>query len=303
MQKNEITSGLDKGVEGKNLCANCGGVVEAHFCPHCGEKVLTDKDYSILHLIREGTEQLFDFDFKFLNTIGRLLTNPGLLTSEYWAGRRIRYTKPLQLLLLINIFYFFCSYVSSLLGNNIRVMFPTLEDITYDRVFAHMASEAVKTKIALMHIPAAVYYESFNTHLEQLAKSLVILLVPLLALFLQVFYWRSKRFFVEHLISAAHLVSFYVLFWSLFMLLLGGLTATFSHLFQTGQSFQRVLFPILRYLPAPVIGVYIFFALKRVYEESLLVTFVKSALFIFFVIQAITNIYDFILFWVAYVLV
>ena len=294
---------MEGGVATKSVCVNCGSVVEASYCSHCGERILSDKDYSLRHMMKEGLELLVDFDFKFVRTAALLLRKPGFLTTEYWSGRRIKYTNPFQLLLLINIFYFFCSFISEQLGYNIRVMFPALSDLTNDRIFSGWASRVVHAKIAAGQIPAEAYYESFNSHLEQLAKSLVILLVPILAIFLRMFYWRGKKYFLEHFISAAHLVSFYVLFWSLLMLFAGTLAKISALLSSNGHAVQFFSIPMLRYSPPVIIGVYIFFALRQMYRQSIVLTMISCLLLIFVVIQAITNIYDFILFGIAYYLV
>ena len=260
-------------------------------------------DYSLSHIVQEGVGLLIDFDFKFVRTVALLITKPGFLTTEFWAGRRIKYTNPLQLLLLVNIFYFFASFVSSQLGYNIRVMFPVLSDITGDRVFSRWAFSVVQAKIQAGQIPLQQYYASFNSHLEQLAKSLVILLVPILAVFLRLFYWRSKKYFLEHLIPAAHLVSFYVLFWSLFMLVMGGVTKIVSSTSLGSAFFQSSIFRAIHQAPAFVIGVYIFLSLRQTYKQGIWLTGIKAVLFIVVVIQAITNMYDFILFWIAFYMV
>ncbi len=254
-------------------------------------------------MLKEGLELLLDFDFKFVRTAMLLVRKPGFLTTEYWSGRRIRYTNPFQLLLLINIFYFFCSFAGEQLGYNIRVMFPTLGDLTGDRIFSGWASRVVQGKMLAEQIPMKAYYDSFDSHLEQLAKSLVILLVPILAVFLRILYWRSKRYFVEHFISAAHLVSFYVLFWSLLMLFAGGLAKTSALLSSGVHSVQFFSLPVLRYSPPAIIGAYVFFALRQTYKQSVVLTIIDCLLMIFVVIQAVTNIYDFILFGIAYYLV
>jgi len=287
-------------VDARPLCVNCGRPVEAEFCSHCGEKIVSEQDYSLSHVVKEGLGLLIDFDFKFVRTVALLIAKPGFLTTEYWAGRRIRYTNPLQLLLLVNIFYFFSSFVSSQLGYNIRVMFPVLSDITGDRVFSGWAISVVQAKIHASQIPLGQYYASFNSHLEQLAKSLVILLVPILAIFLRLFYWRTKKYFVEQLIPAAHLVSFYVLFWSLFMLVMGGATKIVGSTSVGSSFFQSSLFRLIHQAPALIIGIYIFLSLRQTFRQNIWLTGIKSVLFIVVVIQAITNIYDFILFWIAF---
>lgn len=284
------------------LCANCGQRVEATYCSHCGEKVLSARDHSLWHVLSESFELLFHFDSKFFRTVGLLIAKPGFLTTEYWAGRRVKYMKPFQLLILLNLFYFISSYLSARIGFEIRVMFPTLSDIVTDRIFSAWVYHVVQSTVAAHHIDFTVYQESFNAHLEQLAKSLVILLVPILAVFLKIFYWRTKKFFLDHLITATHLVGFYILFWSSFMLVLGCLMSA-AHFFSADESVIQNIYGTVHYVPAIIICTYIFLSLRRVYRQSVLLSILKSLVFMFVVIQAITNIYDFILFWAAFTLV
>ncbi len=285
----------------ETLCANCGQRVEATYCSHCGEKVLSAHDRSLWHVLSESFELLFHFDSKFFRTVGLLIAKPGFLTTEYWAGRRVTYMKPFQFLILLNLFYFISGYLSARLGFGVRVMFPALSDITGDRFFSGWASHAVQAELAARNISLQSYAESFDVHLEQLAKSLVILLVPILAVFLKMFYWRTKKFFLDHLIAATHLVGFYILFWSLFMLFMGCLIKV-SSFFVPDGSFVQNIWWIVHYIPAVIICLYIFLATRRMYKQSVILTMISALLFIFVVIQAITNIYDFILFWAAFYL-
>jgi len=87
------------------------------------------------------------------------------------------------------------------------------------------------------------------------------------------------------------------------MLFAGSLAKMSALLSSSGHSIQFFSLPLLRYSPPVIIGLYIFFALRQMYKQSILLTIISSFLLIFVVIQAVTNIYDFILFWIAYYLV
>jgi hypothetical protein len=71
-----------------------------------------------------------------------------------------------------------------------------------------------------------------------------------------------------------------------------------------GPSFvQSPFFRWIHQAPALIIGVYIFLSLRQTYKQGIWLTGLKSILFMAVVIQAITNIYDFILFGIAYCMV
>lgn len=87
------------------------------------------------------------------------------------------------------------------------------------------------------------------------------------------------------------------------MLFIGSVTKIETWLSTDATLFQSATFRAMHLAPALIIGVYIFFALRQTYGQGMLLTALKSILFIFAVIHAITNIYDFILFWIAYYLI
>lgn len=86
-------------------CGNCGTQLLGPYCHACGQPT----KHFIRHLpsvMRDLLEGLFNIDSRILRTLGVLIFRPGRLTMEYIAGRRARYTAPLQLYLIVSVLMF-----------------------------------------------------------------------------------------------------------------------------------------------------------------------------------------------------
>src|SRR5437588_8681224 len=97
-----------------DTCLNCGrDVAGENFCATCGQ----ENDHRIVsagHLLRDVFDEFLKYDAKLLNTLRCLIVQPGFLTNEYLAGRRIRYITPLKLYFIISTFFFFTYAVSGM---------------------------------------------------------------------------------------------------------------------------------------------------------------------------------------------
>jgi hypothetical protein len=86
-------------------CKNCGTPLEARFCPQCGQKNI-DLERPLPALLGEAIRESFDVDGRAIRTLWTLLRRPGLLTSEFLAGRRRLYSPPFRLYLVISVLFF-----------------------------------------------------------------------------------------------------------------------------------------------------------------------------------------------------
>lgn len=124
----------------------------------------------------------------------------------------------------------------------------------------------------------------FFTYFLSLLPVMMLLMMPLLALILKLLYMVKKRYFIEHINFCFHLHAF-------IYLLITGLILS------------------IHFLPAwtlalliPVSFIYLFFALKRFYQQGVLLTFLKQMVFAFcypaclFVFLLVTLSISFILF-------
>jgi hypothetical protein len=89
-------------------CDNCSKPLpgQAEYCPGCGQSVKTI-NRPWLEVIREALTELFDFDGRMLISLRLLLTRPGFLAYEYINGRRLSYTSPVRMYLVISLAFFF----------------------------------------------------------------------------------------------------------------------------------------------------------------------------------------------------
>jgi len=60
-----------------------------------------------LEFARETLVELADFDGRMLLSMRLLLTRPGFLSREYIEGRRVSYTSPIRMYLVISLAFFF----------------------------------------------------------------------------------------------------------------------------------------------------------------------------------------------------
>ena len=157
------------------------------------------------HFLHHGLHELTHFDSKIFRTVQALLFRPGLLTVEYLAGRRQRYVLPLRLFLVIfalNLFLYtrpgaalYDVHVMASAGAQGKVLDSKLERAAAKK---NMAKEAL--------------LEQINEHWQHNASLFQLGDVFFFAVWLAVLNWR--RYFVEHLIFALHMLSFSLLFGS-----------------------------------------------------------------------------------------
>src|SRR5262245_13527469 len=87
-------------------CASCGEAVAGRYCGTCGELQLNAGDQSVRAFLKDAASDVASLDSKLYRTVVALITTPGKLTSEFMAGRRVGYVRPLQLFLIANLIYF-----------------------------------------------------------------------------------------------------------------------------------------------------------------------------------------------------
>lgn len=87
------------------VCANCGAPLAGEYCSNCGQRH-EPHVHTIAHFASEAFESITHADSRLWRTLGYLLTRPGLLTREFFAGRRARYLPPFRLYIVISVVFF-----------------------------------------------------------------------------------------------------------------------------------------------------------------------------------------------------
>lgn len=260
----------------EHRCPNCGALAVEAYCGQCGQPQRDRLRASLRTLASEGLEELLDVDAKIAVSLRRLLFRPGALTSEYLAGRRARYLRPLRLYLSISLVFF---VVASLTGS-VSLLRTEIRQGDGDagvRVGASVAGRPVGDAASVgpradpratatagtveasdprRRAPAAEQRaEALMDMVERHMPKAFFALVPMLALALGALYRRAGRHYAEHLIFALHFQSF-----AFVVLTLSELT--------TMAWIPAVVRPGAKPLLLVWLLAYLFLALRRVYGQS-----------------------------------
>ncbi len=100
-------------------CRNCGAALTGRYCSQCGQRE-TGGDLTFSDLISEFIGEIFTWDSRIWRTLVPLLFRPGFLTTEFMAGRRVRYVPPLRLYLIISFILFLSLSFSRVVAIDIR---------------------------------------------------------------------------------------------------------------------------------------------------------------------------------------
>jgi hypothetical protein len=185
-------------------CSSCGCAFEGRFCPRCGERRLTTADYSLRAFSREALSTITNLDSTLSRSFAALVGRPGLLTREYLAGRRTRYLRPMQLFVFCNVIFFF---VQPLTGFN--TLTTPLHVHLHHLPYSPLARQIVDRMVNAKGVSAREYELLFNATIDAQARTLVVAMVPLLALLIAAMHRR--RYFVEHLVFSLHFFAFFLL--------------------------------------------------------------------------------------------
>jgi uncharacterized protein DUF3667 len=87
------------------VCMNCGTPLAGEYCTACGQRHEPHL-HTVGHFAGEAFESITHADSRLWRTLGYLLAKPGVLTREFFAGRRARYLPPFRLYLVISLAFF-----------------------------------------------------------------------------------------------------------------------------------------------------------------------------------------------------
>ena len=156
-------------------CENCEAALAGTYCPACGQKNV-DLERPLHDLIAEVIREAFDLDGRAARTIKMLFYRPGLLTSEFLAGRRRRFSPPLRLYLVISVSFF------------VLIAWLASQGVLLDRGQDVAREAQIQAQFMSDELPRLMF-----------------LLLPVFALLLKIVY--RKRFYFDHLIFAVHVHS------------------------------------------------------------------------------------------------
>jgi hypothetical protein len=273
-------------------CPSCCQSSPGRFCSACGEDKRRNKNYSLVGHLGEAFKVVTNIESGFFRSFSALITRPGLLTSEYFAGRRKPYLKPLQLFLFCNIIFFFVQSYT-----RFNTLSTPLYVHTHQLPYSGYAREKVNKVILERGITFKEYQARFDATIENQSKTLVVLMIPMFALLLQVLYWRAGRYFVEHVVFSIHFFSCFLLLLSADLLLMTAIVGLARRVTTHLAIFDNDLLSTTLLLAACL--TYLLLAVHRAYKQGWVLTVSKSVILlagIMFIVQ----LYRFCLFFTAF---
>jgi hypothetical protein len=240
-------------------CTNCGAEKAGVFCAQCGERQPGHHDLSVKHFAHDVVHELVHLDSKLFTTLRDLVTKPGFLPQEYFAGRKSRYIPPLRLFLVLFALQFvaFTFYKPA-----------ALYSISSFKQFEqkdHPLSQLLERRAKKLHITGAELETKID---ERWHKNLSLLqLVNILGVAIVLKVLHRRRYLAEHLVFSAY----YLAFSYIVALLLWPVYAIYG--FHPGRLQQAMMA-----ISISTMLVYLFFAQRRFYGDGTGKSVLKTAL-------------------------
>jgi len=232
----------------QRACLNCGTALNESFCSHCGQR---DQEVKrpLIGLLKELFHAIFELDGRAYRTVFFLFCKPAYLTLEYIEGRRVSFTPPLRLFLILSIIFFFMISANSLIqtldsslsgeadknSEFLANSSSSEEDIDGDQ--AELSNGLAEVIDFIDNIVVPSLSEETNTNLVAFISTqvqanfkritddpkdffygsldyitfFILLMMPFLAMILKALYFFSKQFYVEHIILTLHNHTFLIL--------------------------------------------------------------------------------------------
>jgi hypothetical protein len=249
-------------------CRNCGAgfLPPGEFCAACGQRAI-DPDPTLRELVHELAEQFLQWDGRLGTTFRLLVTQPGALTTEYIAGRRVRYLSPLRLYLTCSVLFFFLaalvpeSPTIETRGGSVQAQARSTRVTENDSTEISAALDTLATRARWMgdvwsaHVHEAIRRRGeVSSAVTAYIPRMMFVLVPVFAALIGLVYRSRARRYPQHLAFALHAHAF--LYLALVVMLAGRLT--------TSDAVRTSLELLLMAL----IAIYFTRALRHVYGGS-----------------------------------
>lgn len=187
-------------------CPNCAAALTTHFCPHCGERSLDERELTVRGLAHQIFESITSVDSKLIRSLERLVRRPGDLTVAFLKGQRTPYLGPVPLFFMANVLFFAAE--SFLHGG---VFSATLAAHLSTQPWSDWAQTLVANRMAALGTTVAAYEPAFDLALSLHARSLIILMALAFALLPWLVFYRRHSGFVAHAVFSLHLYAFLLL--------------------------------------------------------------------------------------------
>lgn len=183
------------------VCVTCNNSFCGRYCNQCGEKVTEPHERSILYFLSHVFNAFTFIDGKFVTSLKTLIRKPGKMSYDLVQGKHTLYMKPVA--------FFF-------VGNFIYFLFPIFQTFNTNlwaqmnmmRFYSTWASGWVHEVLAERQMSLEDFTLLYAAQSTNMAKLLLILLVPITSLFAMVIHFRRDRYYADHLLFSMEYCSF-----------------------------------------------------------------------------------------------
>ncbi len=210
------------------VCRNCGTPTVGRYCHICGQDLFAGRTHRLREIVGDSLATIFALDGKILRTLWYLIAFPGRLTKEFYAGRIVRYVYPSKLFWFITIIFFAMLWSMTNIGKerstadnvppadsaavNIQIgiappgadTIPAMDETTPPVEHHPERAEGIPdTKNGEI-----IDRKDLLNYLSTLSPYMTLLLMPIFALLVMLFFWRRERSYSDYLVFALHFNSF-----------------------------------------------------------------------------------------------
>ncbi len=196
---------MEKRHELPTECLNCGAAVKGAYCYNCGQRVRDNTDRSLSRLFGDFLTNVFFLDNRFLLSVWYLIRFPSRMTVEFLEGKRRKFISPVTLFLFINLVYFLVSPLSD-------YSLP-LEDQLYSQPYSKWMQGWVEQKMQNEALSWQEYSVTYQNASDNISKSVMIINVPMIAIFVYLMAFKQRRFYFDSLIFSFHFFSLFMISW------------------------------------------------------------------------------------------
>lgn len=198
MNQNSLTSG--------STCRNCDAPLTGIYCAQCGQKNDSSRP-TFGHFVGEGLESLTHADSRLWRSLWLLISRPGFLTVEFFAGRRSQYLPPIRLYFVLSVVFFLGLTLSpgdisvETKGETVNIN-ADCNQLVYDGPFGQYMQP--KLRNACLRLKQGDSSDALANSLLTNAPKAMWVLLPLFAMFMMLFWWSPRRLYAEHFLFLIH---------------------------------------------------------------------------------------------------
>ncbi|HLP96005.1 MAG TPA: DUF3667 domain-containing protein [Saprospiraceae bacterium] len=247
-------------------CVSCGAKMKGDYCRKCGEKkIIPERDFSLIKFLTQNLWHVMHLDFKLLKSVWLLFSKPGFLTSEWIVGRRVGYMKPWQLFIVAGLlFYFFLPTTPAYFSTPDDLMVGYKNHKLLMNTFNYDFEKVLSEKAIINQVNEETLKIKIASKSSEHSKTFLFLIIPFWGGLIYLFFQKKMPWMSPHLIFAIHGITFYML------------TDLAIHAVLEMAGFSIPTKSIVLPLLLMIYSIFLFWAIRRVYESNLSKTLLKT---------------------------